>query len=114
VVMSFAHVPSRGELDVLPRNKWGIPEPVDDGICREEVVGSPPVDVVILPGLGFDCSGRRLGRGKGFYGQIVFCCFCTYGVVRGLIYCYPLALGQTGSWKGCGRRVWRAQSSSPS
>lgn len=24
-------------------------------------------DIIIVPGLGFDKSGKRLGRGKGFY-----------------------------------------------
>lgn len=25
------------------------------------------LDLILMPGLGFDQSGRRLGRGKGFY-----------------------------------------------
>lgn len=25
------------------------------------------LDLILMPGLGFDRSGRRLGRGKGFY-----------------------------------------------
>lgn len=25
------------------------------------------LDLILMPGLGFDLSGKRLGRGKGFY-----------------------------------------------
>lgn len=29
-------------------------------------------DCLIIPGLGFDCSGFRLGRGKGYYDRYLF------------------------------------------
>ena len=29
------------------------------------------LDLVLVPGLGFDLSGRRLGRGKGFYDRLL-------------------------------------------
>lgn len=28
---------------------------------------APPIDVFVVPGLGFDRCGRRIGHGKGFY-----------------------------------------------
>ncbi|KAG5536757.1 hypothetical protein RHGRI_024253 [Rhododendron griersonianum] len=45
------------------------PAPVDaDGNDREDVMqANDPVDVLLLPGLAFDKSGRRLGRGGGYY-----------------------------------------------
>jgi len=42
-----------------------IPDPND------EVVEASSHDIVLVPGLAFDCSGRRLGRGGGFYDRIL-------------------------------------------
>ena len=47
--------------------KFGIREPRPDigAVAPEAMAGG---DVVwLVPGLGFDCSGRRLGRGRGYY-----------------------------------------------
>ncbi|KAF6157298.1 hypothetical protein GIB67_004236 [Kingdonia uniflora] len=56
--------------DLIP-NSMNIlePAPLDgDGIQREDVMdASDPVDLLLLPGLAFDRSGRRLGRGGGYY-----------------------------------------------
>lgn len=55
-----------GERDLRPG--WaGIPEPA---------ASCPPIplnrlDLVLVPGVGFDCDGRRLGRGKGFYDRLL-------------------------------------------
>ncbi|KAF3973226.1 hypothetical protein CMV_003335 [Castanea mollissima] len=58
-------------VDDLVINSMNIMEPslVDcDGKQREDVMeASNPVDLFILPGLAFDRSGRRLGRGGGYY-----------------------------------------------
>eukprot|EP00262_Sarcandra_glabra_P013372 TRINITY_DN3691_c0_g1_i1.p1 TRINITY_DN3691_c0_g1~~TRINITY_DN3691_c0_g1_i1.p1 ORF type:complete len:132 (-),score=22.73 TRINITY_DN3691_c0_g1_i1:178-573(-) len=45
------------------------PAPLDAiGNQREDVMhASDPVDLMLLPGLAFDRSGRRLGRGGGYY-----------------------------------------------
>ncbi len=42
--------------------RWGIPEPVGMGV--RDLAG---VDLVVVPGVGFDEEGYRLGFGKGFY-----------------------------------------------
>jgi len=36
------------------------------------------LDFILVPGVAFDLQGRRLGRGKGFYDQIL-------AVVRGTV-----------------------------
>lgn len=58
-------------LEDLVANSMNIlePAPVDaEGNQREDVMqASDPVDLILLPGLAFDRSGRRLGRGGGYY-----------------------------------------------
>ncbi len=50
------------------RPGWaGIPEPGPS--CPS--VALKRLDLVLVPGLGFDRSGRRLGRGKGFYDRLL-------------------------------------------
>jgi 5-formyltetrahydrofolate cyclo-ligase len=47
--------------------RFGIREP--GGEC----IAVPPnrLDLVLVPGVAFDVRGRRLGRGKGFYDQLL-------------------------------------------
>ncbi|XP_057460174.1 5-formyltetrahydrofolate cyclo-ligase, mitochondrial [Actinidia eriantha] len=58
-------------IDDLVANSMNIlePAPVDaEGNERENVMkANDPVDLLLLPGLAFDKSGRRLGRGGGYY-----------------------------------------------
>jgi len=51
----------------LVTGRHGVPEP------REGLAAIEPseLDVVVAPGLGFDLSGRRLGRGAGFYDRFL-------------------------------------------
>lgn len=66
--MRMLHI---SHMDDLIANSMNIlePAPVDaQGNEREEVMqGDEPIDLFILPGLAFDRSGRRLGRGGGYY-----------------------------------------------
>ena len=50
----------------LQANKLGIPEPVN-GIT----VDSQLIDIVLVPLLGFDIGGHRLGYGQGFYDRFL-------------------------------------------
>jgi 5-formyltetrahydrofolate cyclo-ligase len=50
-------------IDVVP-NRFGIPEP---SLPPSELVGPDAIDVVLVPLLGFDRRGHRLGFGGGYY-----------------------------------------------
>jgi 5-formyltetrahydrofolate cyclo-ligase len=52
--------------DCVP-GKFGILEP--GGHCRP--LSLKHLDLALVPGLGFDVSGRRLGRGQGFYDRLL-------------------------------------------
>lgn len=52
-----------------PKNKWKIPEPPDD--MPIETAQKGDIDLLVLPGLGFDRDGNRLGQGKGYYDRFL-------------------------------------------
>jgi 5-formyltetrahydrofolate cyclo-ligase len=47
--------------------KFGIREP--NKLC--DIVSLNRLDFILVPGIAFDLHGRRLGRGKGFYDQLL-------------------------------------------
>ena len=51
----------------LRTGQFGIREPHD--ACAK--ISSNRLDLILVPGLGFDFDGHRLGRGKGFYDQLL-------------------------------------------
>lgn len=51
----------------LPPGAFGIPEPP----MQAPALPGNQLDFVVVPGLGFDSLGRRLGRGRGFYDRLL-------------------------------------------
>jgi 5-formyltetrahydrofolate cyclo-ligase len=52
-----------------PKNKWKIPEPPED----MPIITAEPgdIDLLIVPGLGFDRTRSRIGQGKGYYDRFI-------------------------------------------
>lgn len=48
----------------LSYNRWGIPEPKP---TLKHIVAPRRLDLVLMPLVGFDEAGNRIGMGKGFY-----------------------------------------------
>lgn len=62
-IMNAVLIDSGSHLEL---NKWGIPEPVVSGSTRPM-----NLDVAIVPLLGCDTYGNRLGYGKGYYDRFL-------------------------------------------
>ena len=78
--MGMLLVNSWAEVEAFPKNQWGIPEPpipsaggesgsasASDGSAAPKFVNLEQIKAVIVPGLAFDSSCARMGRGKGYY-----------------------------------------------
>jgi 5-formyltetrahydrofolate cyclo-ligase len=55
------------DLSLLVPSTFGVPEPIGSEIP----VASGDVDTLILPMLGFDRQGRRIGYGAGYYDRFL-------------------------------------------
>ncbi|PNI32698.1 ST20-MTHFS isoform 3 [Pan troglodytes] len=64
--MDMVRIESPEEISLLPKTSWNIPQP-GEGDVREEALSTGGLDLIFMPGLGFDKHGNRLGRGKGYY-----------------------------------------------
>jgi 5-formyltetrahydrofolate cyclo-ligase len=75
VVVPFSDKANRrlilSELDnwsSLKPGSYGILEPSKDEIKEFSI---EKIDLIIVPGVGFDESGRRIGHGKGYYDNLL-------------------------------------------
>lgn len=65
-------------------SEFGIPEPVDG-----EHLDAGQIDLAIIPMLGFDQEGNRVGYGKGFYDR--FLKYCRQDIIKtGLCFFEPI------------------------
>lgn len=65
--MDMLELHSLQDMETLPLTSWNIRQPSQDDDSREEALAAGGLDLILMPGLGFDRAGNRLGRGKGFY-----------------------------------------------
>lgn len=56
-----------GYADLAP-GAWGIREPAEHTALLEDAA---EIDLILVPGVAFDRSGRRLGYGGGFYDRLL-------------------------------------------
>lgn len=64
--MDMVRLASPEEISTLPKTSWNIRQPGEDEV-REEALLTGGLDLIFVPGLGFDRHGNRLGRGRGYY-----------------------------------------------
>jgi 5-formyltetrahydrofolate cyclo-ligase len=71
-----------GLQDLVP-GRYGIPEPAGEvwEPCR--------ADLIVVPGVAFDLSGRRIGYGKGYYDKVLH---TLEGSGRLVGFCYDFQL----------------------
>ncbi|XP_077173806.1 5-formyltetrahydrofolate cyclo-ligase isoform X1 [Paroedura picta] len=65
--MDMVKLASFGEIDLLPLTSWNIHQPAESNGREDALSGADGLDLILMPGLGFDKTGNRLGRGKGYY-----------------------------------------------
>jgi 5-formyltetrahydrofolate cyclo-ligase len=59
------------ENTVTEENKWGVPEPSNEGISSEAFFATDDDILVIIPLLACDKTGNRVGYGKGYYDRFL-------------------------------------------
>ena len=79
-IMDMVELHSMRDVEEMLPDRWGIPTPAEESISdRYSILGMPgttansetpglrELDLIVMPGMGFDTRLGRLGHGKGFY-----------------------------------------------
>ncbi|KAI4529504.1 hypothetical protein MG293_020752 [Ovis ammon polii] len=84
--MDVLKLASPEEIASLPRTSWNIQQPGEDEVL-EEALSTGGLDLIFVPGLGFDKQSNLSGRGKGYCDAYLKRCLQSQDVKP-----YPLAL----------------------
>lgn len=74
------------ETDQIQPNQWGIQEPLPT-----HIIDPIKLDAILVPLIGFDLIGQRIGFGKGFYDRYFARCTTTTKRI-GISYFDPLPI----------------------
>lgn len=80
--LSFLSVASMEDVnEIIPSGKYKLREPS----CGEDVMETGSLDVLVVPGVAFTITGKRLGHGAGYYDEFLHAYNSKFGKVPYLI-----------------------------